>query len=217
MPSAQFLADIQVGRKRKQTTRRLHSPLADDDGAVVQGRFVEKDVFQQLGVHFRVDGGTGFDNMVQILASFKDNQRSCLGPSHRAHSLYGADDSPLQGLGVAQGASTQKGQLAPPKLLQHFAQLRLKNNDKGSGTHPHHLIQQEPNGLQFHPGSGLDGQQQQDNALCQLLGVGMAYRLEQLINDDGYNEHIRQIGNGQQPDKVSQLIDKIHGNTYFNV
>ncbi len=84
-------------------------------------------------------------------------------------------------------------QLAAAQVLQGLAQLGLEDDDDGDGADGHRVLQQEVNDHQVGPFAELQGHQQNDDALDQLLGPGFLHQHQHFINDDGDNQDIHDV------------------------
>ena len=76
---AHFSADLQIMGNRKQTCRRNDAVLADDHGAVMERSTLVENITDQFFTDFRIDRGTGGDDVGQRRFLFKNDQ--CAGVS----------------------------------------------------------------------------------------------------------------------------------------
>ena len=75
MAGPQLPADPHIVGERQDAARRVYAAVPDDHSAVVQRRFVEKDVADQLRGRVGVHNGAGLDDLPEFGGALKHHQR----------------------------------------------------------------------------------------------------------------------------------------------
>ncbi len=124
VPGSQGAIQIDPLADGENARGRDHPFIAQDDAAVVQGCFWEKNAHRQFRREFAIDGHAGFRKTADIGIAFNGHERAKL-PIGQLEGDFGKD---LDGFAVL-GDGGKKMMAA--KRGQGASQFRLKNNHKG--------------------------------------------------------------------------------------
>ena len=156
----------------------------------MQRGLVEKHVLQQLRRHVRVHDRPGSHDAGEVHASLEDDQRAGFGRRHIGAGLHGLGNGGLQ-LGRRYRPCRRK---AAAHTLEQAAQLRLEQHDQRQQSDLDGVRQQKIDHPQIEDIAQQKGDQNDQDALGDIIGIGSADKPDRLIDDVSDDQNVQYIG-----------------------
>ena len=165
MARADAAGKMRVFRQRHHAACRCHAASADNHGAVVQRRVLEKQVPQQLIRDLGVDDRAGLEIFVKRHATLEDQKRADLFLRHDLARSDGRLDCLLFGRSRAAAADQVREESAA-KALEHPPQLRLEHDDERNDANLQNLAENPVERIELEDFRQTRHHQQKQNASC---------------------------------------------------
>ena len=162
----------------------------------MQGAVLEKDVFDEAGVHVGIDGVAGVFVVVERHPLFDDDEGAGLGLGHVHAGIHDGDDIGLFALVLVLEEEVEKE--SPPlvraQLHEESLDFVLKQNDEDEQAHAHELVHNradEPHVeyLLHHNPHPHEGQYTGKDAYRARL----LHHLVEGVEQQGYDEYVDNI------------------------
>ena len=205
-------------RKRKLTACRANAIASDDKRTVVQGRFIEEDITDQIGGGLRIDRNTRSDNVAELGGLFNDDKAARIALGKILRRLTDGGDglhNKIRILLLAEVFQAAPGSVT--NLFQHTADLGLE--DHGQNAHVKDRAKQEGQGVHIHQGGHAPQKKQNANAERQIKGARIVQQMIKTENEKRDDDNVQNVrpfykrklaGNKAKP-----ITEKIN-HTYFN-
>ena len=199
MAHAQVAAQVHVLAQRQHTARAQYPPVADDDRAVVHGRFYEEDVFQQLGGHGGIQHCAAANHVVQADVTLEHDENAGLALGHLAARDDRLVDGRLQRrLLLHRAEGFEYLDVAAAHLLQYLPYLRLEQDDDGDDAHLHQVAHDVGHGVQLQHIGDAQRQQEHDHALEDILRTGAFHQPQQTVYQKGDDRDVQNVREAYQ-------------------
>ena len=175
VPGTQLRGQMGVIGQGQHAPRRRNPSLPDDGRAVMQRGLGEEDVAQQLLGGQAIDGGAGFEILIQLVLPLKDDEGAHLLPAHVLAGKHGLGDDGIHLLGGLVDAE-EASQLDGAQVVDHLPELRLEQHHKGQKSNGQELAQNPVEGMQLHHIGDPCRHHQQHHRPGQPHGVGRTHQ-----------------------------------------
>ena len=186
--------------------------MADDDSAVMHGRFDEEDVFQKFAGNGSVQHRSAAHHIVQQDLPLKYDQGAGAGLGHLGAGKNGLPDHLIHHIaGLRMGKECDEA--AAAHLFQQAADLRLKQDNERQDTQIHHSAHQIVNAVEFEYIRQHQSRQEHEQALEQTGCLGAPNPGQHLIEHQSHDRNIqivRDLNRQQIPADIRGQFSESH-------
>ena len=201
MAGAQLAGKVLAAGKREHASGCKHACVTHQHCPVMQGRIMEKDIFNQLRRWGGIDLCPGLHNLPQFFLPLANDKRAgfCL-----AHGCTGRDDCGNHGLDITLYLfvpDEQLGKAAFAELFQHSPDFRLKDDENADQPIAHYLFKHPANRIQIKEIGNCHCQEQDKYPLCQPERDGIPQQLHTAVNEIRHKGNIDIVADASHSEK----------------